>query len=380
MNPPMDNWLLDNILTFVLAFLIVGTLIPQILVIAYRRKLFDSNDERKVHIGSVPRLGGIAFVPGIIFSVLFTIGVRLQLNEPGIKDLLTLDLVPVFFLFCSLTLLFLVGIADDLVGVRYSVKFVFQIMAAALTVVSGVYVTDLHGFLGIGVMPDWAGWLLTGLLTVYIINSFNLIDGIDGLAAGLATLTLAYFGMAYYDAGSYIYSMIAFGGVGTLLPFLYFNVLGNANRNRKIFMGDTGSLTIGMVIAFLAVEFTNVREYDNIFAGVNTVVVAFSPLMIPMFDQLRVFFHRIVRHRNPFLPDRCHIHHKLLLLGLSSTQSLLCILGVASLMVAVNWILARFLDVNWVIGIDLALWIIGNMAITKALRRRERIVGEKLYD
>ena len=376
----MNNWLYNNILTFVLAFILVGILIPQIIAIAFNKNLFDSQDARKTHIGLVPRLGGISFVPGIIFSLLFTLGIGIQFAEPGIREILWTGTVPLFFLFCALMLLYLVGMADDLVGVRYGAKFFFQILAALIVIASGIYVANFHRFLWIDQLPVWASWALTIVLIVYIINSFNLIDGIDGLSGGLATITLAFFGIAFYDAGIYIYSMLAFAGLGTLLPFLYYNIYGNPERNSKIFMGDTGSLTIGMLIAFLAIEFTNVNEKGNIFATVNPIIVAVSPIIIPLFDQLRVFSHRIVRGRNPFMPDRCHIHHKLLALGLTSRQALVAILLSDIGFIVVNWLISPHMGPTLTIVVDLAIWTIANLIITKALRRREAHTGIHLYD
>lgn len=376
----MNNWLYNNILTFILSFVLVGIIIPQILRIAFRKKLFDSHDGRKVHVGNIPRLGGVAFVPGIMFGVLLSLGIGIQLAEPGMRMALHQGLVPVCFLTCSLLLLFLVGIADDLVGVSYKAKFVFQILCGIFTLASGVCVNNLNGFFYIWGLPEWIGWPLTILLIVYVINSLNLIDGIDGLAAGLATLALIYFGWAYYDAGEYILSMIAWGGVGALLPFLYFNIFGNPDNNQKIFMGDTGSLTIGMVIAYLAVGFTQTREYGSVFTDVNPDVVAFSPLMIPLFDQLRVFYHRITRRRNPFMPDRCHIHHKLLALGLTARQALIAILGIALILVGLNWVMSRYLNVNFVLVIDFLVWLWGNVLLTRAIRRVENSTGKQLYD
>lgn len=376
----MSIWLYNNILTFILSFVLVGIVIPQILRIAFHKKLFDSHDGRKVHVGNIPRLGGVAFVPGIVFGVLLSLGICAQMSGFVTDMVFYQGLVPVCFLTCSLLLLFLIGVVDDLVGVSYKAKFVFQILCGIFTLASGVCVNNLNGFLYIWGLPDWVGWPLTILLIVYVINSLNLIDGIDGLAAGLATITLAYFAWAYYDAGEYILSMIACGGIGALLPFLYFNIFGNPDNNRKIFMGDTGALTIGMVIAYLAVGFTQTREYGNVFSGVNPDVIAFSPLMIPLFDQLRVFYHRISRRRNPFMPDRCHIHHKLLALGLTARQTLLAIISVTLVLVVLNWVMSRYMNVNSVILIDFLIWLLVNMMLTKGIRRIENETGERLYD
>ncbi|MDE6806531.1 MAG: undecaprenyl/decaprenyl-phosphate alpha-N-acetylglucosaminyl 1-phosphate transferase, partial [Muribaculaceae bacterium] len=138
----MEQWLLNNLLAFGLAFLLTGILIPQILVIAFRKNLFDGHDTRKLHSGKVPRLGGVAFVPAIIFSVLATLGWSMHVDGIQMMDVLSDTIVPLLFLICTLMLLFLVGIADDLIGVRYGAKFLFQMLAALLMVVSGVWLQN----------------------------------------------------------------------------------------------------------------------------------------------------------------------------------------------------------------------------------------------
>lgn len=376
----MDNWLLNNILTFALAIFVVGALIPQILIISYRKKLFDNHDERKVHVGAVPRLGGVAFVPGIIFSVMLILGLCIKFNASNVEAVMHQGEVGLFFLFCSLMLLYLLGIADDLVEVRYRAKFLFQILAGILTICSGVWISNLHGFLWINEIPHWLGSLFTVFAIVYIINAMNLIDGIDGLAGGIAFITLGYYGLAFYDAGYYIYSMVAFGATGGLVPFIWFNIWGSTKRQHKIFMGDTGSLTLGMVIAFLAVAFTNIEEHGNIFAEINADVVVFTPLIIPVFDQCRVFFHRIKKRRNPFMPDRCHIHHKLMMLGMSPKITLMCILASTVLAIIFNmWMSKCGLGITWIVAVDFVLWTIINMLLTGGIRRLEKRNGERLY-
>lgn len=376
----MEYWFLNNSLALGLAFLLTGILIPQILLIAFRRKLFDNHDERKIHKGAVPRLGGIAFVPSILFSVVLVIGLGLNFENAEMYGALMHSVVPLLFLICTLMLLFLVGIADDLIGVRYLSKLMFQIVCAILTVVSGAAVVNLYGFLGLWLLPNWFGWLTTGFLVVYIVNALNLIDGIDGLCSGLAAIALFFYGSVFYFAGSYIYSMIAWATFGTLVPFFYFNMFGDPERRKKIFMGDTGSLTIGMVIVFLAVEITRLPKGPDILAGVNPVIMAFAPLILPMFDVIRVFNHRVQNHRSPFMPDKCHIHHKLLALGVTQRRALGLILLGAVAFLLINLSLSPFVNVNVLVCGDILAWILVNIILTKAIRRREARVGTKLYD
>ncbi|MBD5369550.1 MAG: undecaprenyl/decaprenyl-phosphate alpha-N-acetylglucosaminyl 1-phosphate transferase [Bacteroides sp.] len=376
----MEHWLLNNFLTLGLAFLMTGILIPQILVIAFRKKLFDGHDERKIHHGAVPRLGGIAFVPAIIFSVLAVIGVDLSGHSRAMMFALEEAMVPLLFLICSLMLLFLIGIADDLIGIRYSAKFFFQLLAAALIIAAGVWIDDLYGLLWIHILPyDWMGWGLTALVVVYVVNSFNLIDGIDGLAAGLAAIALGFYAIVFYLGAAFIYSMIACAAFGSLLPFLYYNLFGSATRGKKIFMGDTGSLSIGMVVVFLAIGLTNFTLEPVSIGEFNPIVMAVAPLLIPMLDSARVFLRRVRKGRNPFMPDRTHIHHKLLDLGLSPTAALAILLAAGIIFLLSNVFLSPYVNINIIFLLDIAVWTVANIMLTRAIRRREQRLQKDLY-
>lgn len=376
----MEIWLLNNILAFVIAFLLTGVMIPQILAIAFRRNLFDGHDERKVHKGAVPRLGGLAFVPAIVISVLFVIGINLKYG--GLEEVVDIGMriMPVMFLVCSLLMLYMIGIADDLMGVRYGVKFIVQIFAALLIIIAGVWLKDLCGVLWIGELPMWIGVCMTIVGVVYIVNALNLIDGIDGLASGLSEVALFFYGSSLYLIGQYVYSMMAWAAFGTLLPFLYFNIYGKASSRSKIFMGDTGSLTIGMMIAFmvLAVASENWEYSDTI--SLNPIVMALSPILIPLFDVARVILRRLRHSKNPFLPDKSHIHHKLLALGLTTRKSLAVILICDAIFLVGNVLLSIVLNVNWVLLIDVIIWTVANCLLTHFIRKRERKLGVRLYE
>ncbi len=376
----MQHWLINNIATFGISFLLTWMLIPQILVIAFRKKLFDVQDARKIHEGIVPRLGGIAFVPAIICSITFIIGLDVFLWPITIGELLANNFVPIMFLFCALLLLFLVGMADDLIGVRYSAKFLFQIIAAALIIGSGVCITNLHGLIWMNSIPEFIGWLITGFIVVYCVNAINLIDGIDGLAAGLAAIAFTYYGIILMFAHQYMYSMLAWAGLGSLLPFLYYNIFGDPDKCRKIFMGDTGSLTIGLLLVFEALVVCNINPAEEHLNCANPLVIGFAPLIVPVFDVARVFYHRIKRRRNPFIADRSHIHHKLLDLGLSSSKALFLILILALIYCIANLWLSMILNINLLLLLDMAFWVVGHLCLTKAIRIRESRLGEKLYD
>lgn len=178
----MAYWIGNYMLAFLISVLLAGLIIPNIIHIAFSRNLFDSQDERKIHRGVVPRLGGISFLPSIIFSFALLAGSNLELGIEEMADQLAATIVPIFFMICSIMLMYLVGIADDLIGVRYRVKFVFQIISGILIVCSGLSIYNLYGFLGIYEWPAPIGWAAAIFLVVFVVNSINLIDGIDGLA------------------------------------------------------------------------------------------------------------------------------------------------------------------------------------------------------
>lgn len=375
----MINWITNDILTFAISLVLAGIIIPQILLIAFRKKLFDEVDERKIHKGVVPRLGGIAFLPSILFSLALVIGFNLRLEGEELFVELLSSTVPIYFMVCAVLLMFLVGMADDLIGVRYMAKFIVQIISALLICASGLYIDNLYDFLWLHELPGWLAFLVTAFAVVFVVNSINLIDGIDGLASGLSTVALVFYALVFYYGGQYVYSMVASAGVGTLLPFFYYNVFGNAKKQKKIFMGDTGALTTGMILVFCAIAVLHIDGVDFT-TDYNPVVVALSPLIIPCFDVVRVYLHRVSRHRNPFLPDKCHIHHKLLALGLNQRLALIVIMLWSTMFILGNVTLSPYVNPTVLIVSDIAVWSVINILMSKAIARREKRFNIKLYD
>lgn len=191
-----------------------------------------------------------------------------------------------------MTLLYLTGIADDLVGVRYRQKFAIQIFCACLFPLSGLWINDLYGLFGIHELSAYVGIPFTVLTVVFITNAINLIDGIDGLASGLSSVALLVFTFLFISKGLWSYAMLSAGTFGVLVPFFYYNVFGSVERARKIFMGDTGSLTLGYTLSFLAIKYsqhnTDIMPYTE-----GAFLIAFSTMIIPAFDVVRVVLVRI---------------------------------------------------------------------------------------
>lgn len=372
-------WLENDLLCFAISALIAGILIPKIILIAFRRNLFDEIDERKIHRGVVPRLGGIAFFPAFLFSLTLVVALNLRLGSAPMIDAIGGAFVPIYFEICAIILLYLVGIADDLIGVRYMAKFVVQIVCAILLACSGMYIDNLYGILWLNELPDVLAWLFSILVTVYVVNAINLIDGIDGLASGLSSIALIFYAVVFFNGGEFIYSLLAVASAGTLFPFFYYNVFGDVTKQKKIFMGDTGALTTGMVLVFCAIAVMCAKP-DFLTVDYNPAIVALSPLIVPCFDVFRVYFHRVKKGRNPFLPDKCHIHHKILALGMNQAAALLTILGVSIAFIGINVLVSPFTNPTIIFIGDVVVWTIANILLTRAIRQREKRLDKTLYD
>lgn len=363
----MNYWMINVGLTFLLCVFFAGIVIPQILLIAFRKKLFDMPDERKIHTSAVPRLGGIAFKPVIFFSVALMVGVNLSLGHSEIVTSSKGDILQLAYGFCALMVIYLVGIADDLIGVRYRAKFIAQVCCAIMLIAGGLCIDDLHGVFGLHALPFVVMVPFTVLVVVFIINAINLIDGIDGLASGLSSVTFIFYGVSFFLLKEYVYSILAFATLGVLVPFFYYNVFGKAEKQQKIFMGDTGSLTIGMMTCFLSLKLLQAAP-DNADVSVNPMVLAFSPLIIPCFDVIRVYFHRVRNGKNPFLPDKNHIHHKLLAIGMKQRCAMVSIVLFSILFTAGNIFFSDVMNVNVLLLLDLFLWTVLNVFLTRKIK------------
>ena len=329
-------------------------IIPRILVISHKKRLYDVPDARKVHTMPVPRLGGLSFFPVILMSMFLVIGFRLYFWDMDTSSLSFNMLYEYLFLFVGMTLLYLVGVCDDLVGVGYRYKFAVQIAAAFLLVLSGNWFDSFGGLFGIYSVPVWVGVPFTVFIVVYITNAINLIDGIDGLASGLCCIALSVLSVIFFLRGQYVYALLAICTLGILMPFWCYNVFGNANRGHKLFMGDAGSLTLGYVISFLIIHMSVTNEVSPTLSN-PYMVIAFSTVLVPLLDVIRVVLHRLREHKNPFLPDKNHFHHKLLRTGMRVRMVMVTILGIAVSFIGLNAWLAWQMNITFLLGINLDL-------------------------
>lgn len=347
---------------FVFAILFGMIIIPRILVISHKKRLYDVPDPRKVHTTPVPRLGGLSFFPVILMSMFLVIGFRLYTWSADSSSLSFNMLYEYLFLFVGMTLLYLVGVCDDLVGVGYRYKFVVQILAALLLVLSGNWFDSFGGLFGVYSVPGWVGIPFTVFIVVYITNAINLIDGIDGLASGLCCIALSVLSVIFFLRGQYVYALLAVCTLGVLMPFWCYNVFGNANRGHKLFMGDAGSLTLGYVISFLIIHMSVANEVSP---GMSNpyMVIAFSTVMVPLLDVIRVVLRRLRERNNPFMPDKNHFHHKLLRTGMRVRMVMVTILGIAVSFIGLNILLAWRMNITFLLGINLILWSLLHLTI-----------------
>ena len=302
----MNNVLLSS----GLAFLITFFAIPVIIQVAKDKKLFDEPDERKVHKNVIPTLGGLGIFAGFIIATLM-----------GVPSAITSELL---YFAAATTVIFFLGIKDDILVLSASKKFIGQLIAAGIIIkFGGIHIDNFHGFLGVYEIPHTTSIIISLFTIIVITNSFNLIDGVDGLAGSLGLLTTLVFGTYFFYAGQLTYAVMAFALAGSIIGFLIYNF-----SPAKIFMGDTGSLLLGLINSILVIKFIEIAgNTASNFPIESAPAIGFSILMIPLFDTLRVFGLRIIQRRSPFSPDRTHVHHFLLDLGLSHRMvTITCVL------------------------------------------------------
>ncbi|TAM97197.1 MAG: undecaprenyl/decaprenyl-phosphate alpha-N-acetylglucosaminyl 1-phosphate transferase [Chitinophagaceae bacterium] len=272
--------------------------IPSIIKVANIKKLYDKPGGRKTHKGFVPNLGGIP-----IFAAFF-IAFLCWADFSGSSQWQ--------YLLLGLIILHFIGVKDDISPLVPAKKLMGQVLAASILVIPGRFrINNLHGVLGIHQLPMAIAIPLSIFAVIVIINSFNLIDGIDGLAAGLSIIIAAAFAVTFWQKGMYNPLVAAMILTGALISFLFYN-----HQPARIFMGDTGSMGIGYLMAAFSFEFVNIANMPGkaLFHHNPSVVIAF--LIIPLFDTLRVFSLRIFNKKSPFTADRNHVHHRLQSLGL----------------------------------------------------------------
>lgn len=349
-------------LAFILAIILGRLIIPGILLVSFRKRLFDAPDARKKHKGIVPRLGGIAFVPVQFCIFSFFVVLMEKFGNQNFSIELRQNYDSFLLLFCGLIVLYMVGVVDDLVGVNFKRKFLAQFIAAALMTIGGVWINNLYGIIKIVEIPAIFGIPFTIFSVILIVNAINLIDGLDGLSSGLVATGCLTLGCLFLYYGAYVHALFAIVTAGVLIPFFYYNVFGANKRRHRIFMGDTGSLTLGYSLAFLSISYTMLNKEIKPFSE-GAIIVAYSTIFIPVMDVATVMWLRLKNKKSPFMPDRNHIHHRILRCGMSNHGTMITILAIAIFFGVFNVIMVEYVNNNFVLAIDVLLWILMNMLI-----------------
>ncbi len=297
--------------SFLTALIISYMSVRPIVDLSLAKGLVDMPNGRTSHNKPTATLGGIAIFAGFMLaSMIFSpYGSILELR----------------FITAGTLLMFFIGIKDDIFVISPFNKLAAQMIAAIILVdFAGVRLTSLHGFMGISNINYYWSLYLTIFVVIVIVNSFNLIDGIDGLAAGIGIVTASAFGLWFYFSGQYEFAYLTAALVGALIGFIRYNIWGKHN---KIFMGDTGSLIVGFLIAVFAIQFnqSNILVEGNLHIK-GSPAVSFAILIIPLYDTMRVFIARLCRKQSPFKADKGHMHHKLLELGFSHAKATLILI------------------------------------------------------
>lgn len=296
----MNNITFSCITSFIITFLAI----PSIIKVAIIKNLYDEPGERKSHKSNIPTLGGLAIFAGVVFSFTFW---SAGFNTPSTQ-----------YIIAAILVMFFIGIKDDLVDLSARKKLAGQLIAAIIIVLFGnVRIDSMCGVFGIYEIPYLISVLFSLFVILLVINAFNLIDGIDGLAAGIGCIASFTFGLWFYNYNQIGLCILSFSLFSSLLAFLVYNF-----SPANIFMGDTGSLIVGLILSVLTINFVNLSFISPPYAFPfrSSPAMAIAILIIPLADTLRIFLVRAIHRRSPFKADRNHMHHLLLDLGLSHRE------------------------------------------------------------
>ena len=302
------------VLGCVLSFVVTFFLMPIVIRIAHIKNLYDLPDKRKAHTNPTSSLGGVAIFAGIVISLLLTM--NFADNNTAFQSY-----AACFFI------IFILGVIDDIVIISAWKKVVTQLLiSVVLSFKAGLLIDNLHGFMGIDSLDTVSSHLFTFFTVIVIINAFNLIDGIDGLAGSLGVFSSIAFGIFYLINKDYAYALLAFSVASSFLGFLMYNF-----PPAKIFMGDCGSLLLGLIMSVMAIHFIQTAPAAPVLPITASPAIAFGVLLVPLMDALRVFIIRVSKGLSPFAPDRNHLHHLLIDKGFTHKKVTLTILAISVL-------------------------------------------------
>jgi UDP-GlcNAc:undecaprenyl-phosphate GlcNAc-1-phosphate transferase len=315
---------------FFISFFVVIIVTPLIILISKKNEIFDHPDEsRKFHNFPTPTLGGVGIFFGISSSIIL---------YTALGSFSTI----LYLIFFSCLLILVVGVIDDYFELQAWKKALAQLTIVIVIILFGkVEINSMHGVFYIYALSDNVSIILTAFTMLLIINSFNLIDGIDGLAGILGLVIAIFFSIYFYLDTQIAFSLLSLSLAGSLLAFLYFNL-----SNSRIFMGDGGSMLLGLLLSILSIHFIECAPRSDVWVIKNSPAICIAFLAIPILDTLRVFFLRLMKGKSPFSPDRNHIHHLLEKIGLTHLQICLLLAGCTILLVAFIFFITPWLNIT----------------------------------
>ena len=349
----------------VISFLVSFYAIPVIVTVANKKKLYDIPDERKIHTTPISSLGGLGIFVGFMLGLLLSIN---SVNGIGGFQ----------FYIASFMVIFFFGIKDDILVLSPLKKLIGQVMVAAILMFkAGLVITSMHGFLGIHHIDYTLGCFLTLFTIVVVMNAYNLIDGVDGLAGTVSVITSSIFGFFFFVNGDIFFSIMAFTFATSVIGFLIYNY-----SPAKIFMGDTGAMLSGAVNVILVIRFIETAKSGSVLPILATPAMGFGILLMPLLDTLRVFSIRMIHGRSPFSPDRNHLHHMLLDRGYNHIKVTSIIAATAILFIVLTYI-SLPLGTTWIILMQIVLFFTGIyiLNVTRPKRKSEmRVIKGEFGD
>ena len=350
--------MLELTLSFVTAFTLTYFAIPHIIAIARKKRLYDEPNERSSHVVKTPSLGGIGIFAGAIFA--------LVLWTPDQK------FGNLQYILCAFIILFLIGAKDDIQPVSARNKLIAQVLAASILVFkSDIKIESMYGLFGLDLsFPPTLSVIISIMAILLIINSFNLIDGINGLAGGVSVLIFLTLGTWFHLINEDVLAILSFSFSGAVIAFLRYNF-----TPAKIFMGDTGSLLIGIVCSILIIKF--IRMNDELYLNHPykfhaSPAVAIGIIIIPLFDTLRVFTTRIYRGISPFKPDKRHIHHLLIDFGLNHIEATYTLLFVNIFFITIVLSLHNKMELHLLLSIVIGIAIGSTWLLHRSVKRKKQ--------
>lgn len=344
------------ILGFFVAFAVTWYVIPSIVHTSMLKNLAAVSNGRTSHKNPTPTLGGIAIFAGFVFSTVLVAGTFFDME--------------LMYLICGMAIILFIGIKDDILVVDPWKKLTGQIIASSIVIIfADIRIDNFYGLFEISQIPYLASIFLSAFVFLIIVNGINLIDGIDGLASGIGILVSSLFGSWFWLTGNHADAALCFALGGSLIAFFYFNVFSKKN---KLFLGDTGSLLTGFLLAIFSTRVLQLNQLANDSYFINSVPAVVSGILIlPLFDTLRVFSIRILQGKSPFTADRQHIHHRILQLGFTHIQATALLLSVNVIFIALNFVLQGIGILNLLL-FNLGLASLLSYALFIEARKRSR--------